>query len=81
MQNFNFIESDMKDTAEFSMINPNLLDLDLEKSDSVSDEAVVLTIIDSLLLPNEQFFEICSQLNEGQQHQFSFLAYYALIAN
>ena len=42
--------------TEFSMVNPGLLDLDLEDSDSA---LVVSTIIDDLLLPNEQFCEIC----------------------
>ena len=60
------------------MINPNLLDLDLEDSDNVSNTLVVSTIIDNLLLSNEQFYETCSQLNEGQQHLFSFIMQYAL---
>ena len=60
------------------MINPNLLDLDLEDSDSVSNALVVPTIIENLLLPNEQFYIICCQLNEGQQHLFNFKMQYAL---
>ena len=36
------------------------------------------TIIDNLSLPCETFYEICSQLNEGQQHLFSFIMQYAL---
>ena len=40
------------------MINPNLLDLDLEDSDTVSSATAVSTIINNLLLPNEQFYEI-----------------------
>ena len=56
------------------MINPNLLDLDLEDSDSVSNA----TIIGNLLLPNEQFYEICSQLNEGQQRLVNFIMQYAV---
>ena len=43
------------------MINPNLLDLDLEVSDSVGNAPVVPTIIENLLLPDEQFYVICSQ--------------------
>ena len=38
----------------------------------------VSTIIDSLLLPNEQFYEICSQLNKGHQYLFKFIMQYAL---
>ena len=59
------------------MINPNLLDLYLEDCDSVSNAPVVSTIIDSFLLANEQFYEIYSQLNEGQQHLFKFIMQYA----
>ena len=79
LQNFNFVQSDEEgDNAEFSIINPNLLDLDLESSDNVSIAPFVSTIIDNLLLPNEQFYEVCSQLNEGQQHLFNFIMQYAL---
>ena len=78
LQNFNFVQSDEEeDNAEFSMINPNLLDLDLEDSDNVINATSVSTIIDNLLLPNEQFYEIYSQLNEGQQHLFKFIMQYA----
>ena len=66
LQNFDFVQSDVEDdNTEFSMINPNLLDLDLEDSDSASNASAVSTIIDNLSPPNEQFYEICSQLNEG----------------
>ena len=74
LQNFNFVQSDEEqDNAEFSMINPKLHDLDLEDNDSVNNAPVVSTIIGNLLLPNGKFYEIWSQLNEGQQHLFSFL--------
>ena len=77
-QNFNFVQSDEEeDHAEFSMINLNLLDLDLEDSVSASNATVVSTVTDNLLL-NEPFCEICSQLNEGQQHLFNFIMQYAL---
>ena len=61
LQNFNFFQSDEEDNAEFSMVNPNLLDLDLEGNDSVSNAIVVSTIIDNLLLSNKKFYEICSE--------------------
>ena len=60
------------------MLNPTLLDLDLEDSDSVSNAPVVSTIIGNLLLPNEKFYEICSHLNEGQQHLLNFMMQYPL---
>lgn len=40
-----------------------MVDADLEDSDSLSNAHVALTIIDKLLLPNEQFYEMCSQLS------------------
>ena len=63
LQNFDFVQLDDKENKdEFSIINPNLLEFYLE--DSVSNAAVLSTIIDNLALPNEHFYEICSQLNE-----------------
>ena len=59
-QNFNIIESDDEDDAEFSIINPDLVDLDLEDGYGVSNTPVASTMIDSLLLPNQQFYELCS---------------------
>ena len=44
----------------------------------MSNAPVVSTIIDNLLLVNEQFYEIYSQLNEGQQHLFNFIMQYSL---
>ena len=80
LQNFNFFQTDEEeeDNAEFSVINPNLLDLDLEDRDNVSNAPVVSTIIDNLLLPNEQFYQICSQLNKRQQHLFNSIIQYVL---
>ena len=76
LQNFNFVQSDEEDNAEFSIIHPNFLDLD--HSDTVSNAPFVLTIIDNLLLPNEKFYEICSRLNEGQRYLFNFIMQCAL---
>ena len=53
LQNFNFVQSNEEESnAEFSIINRNLLDLDLEDSGSVSNAPVISTIISNLLLPN-----------------------------
>ena len=46
--NFDCAQSDEKDNAEFSIIKLNLLDLDLEDSDSVNNAPVVSTIIDNI---------------------------------
>lgn len=72
--NLNFFQSDKQeeDNVEFTMINPDLLDLDLEDGDHVNNALVasatvyfLLITYNNLLLPNQQFYEICSQLNEG----------------
>ena len=61
LQNFNFVQSDEEENnAEFSVLNPNMLDLDLEESDNVSKAGVLSTIIGTLLLLNEQFYEMFS---------------------
>ena len=74
LQIFNFVQSD----EEFSTINPNFLDLNLVGTDSLSNAPVVSAIIDNLLLPNEQLYEVCSQLNKSQKHLFGFKMYYTL---
>ena len=48
LQNCDFVKSD----EEFWVIKPNMLDLDLVGSASVSNAPVVSTIIGNLLLPN-----------------------------
>ena len=63
-----FLSDEEEDNEEFLMINSNLLDIDLEDSDGVSNATVVSKIIDNLLFPKERFYKISSQLNEGQQH-------------
>ena len=47
----------------------------------MSNATAVSTIINNLLLPNEQFYEICSQMSDGQQHLFNFIMQYALHEN
>ena len=62
LQNFDFVQSDEEESnAEFSMINPNLLDIDLEDSDSVSNAPAVPTVIDNIPLPNSFPLTSCSQ--------------------
>ena len=55
-----------------------MLDLDLKDIDSVSSAPVASTVIYNLLLLNKQFYQICLQLNEAQQHLFNFIMQYAL---
>ena len=74
LENFSFVHSDEEeDNTEFSMINPNLLDLDLEVIDGVSNAPVASVAVDNLLLPSQKFCESCLHLNEGQQQLFNFI--------
>ena len=71
LQNFKISQSDEEEVnAEFPMIYPNLLGLNLEDNGSVSNGSVLYSFV--------KFYEICSQLNEGQQQLFNFLMNYAL---
>ena len=78
LKNFNIVGSDDEDAAGFSMINPVLLDLDLEDSDGVRNNAVAPTMIDYLLILNEQFYGLCLQSNGLQQNLFNFIKQYAV---
>ena len=60
------------------MINPDLLDLDMEVSDGVSNAPVAQVTVDNFLLSSQKFYELCSQLNEGQQHLFNFVMQHAV---
>ena len=66
--NFSFVQSDEEeeDNTEFSMTNPDLLDLDLEVSDGINNAPVASATVRNLLLPSQKFYELCSKLNEGQ---------------
>ena len=80
LENFSFVQSDVEeeDNTEYSIISPDLLDLDLEVIDGVSDAPVTSVTVDNLLLPSQKFCELCSQLNEGQQHLFNFVMQHAV---
>ena len=72
------LESDEEeDNNDFSMINPDLIDFDIVDSNSANGP-IAPTTIDNILLPNEQYYQMCSQLNEGQQHLFNFIMKYAI---
>ena len=58
MRNFYFVHSDEEEenNTEFSMINPDLLELELEDIDGVSNPPVASVTVDNLLIPNRQFY-------------------------
>ena len=79
LENFSFVNSDEEeDNTEFALINPDLLDLDLEVSDGVSNAPVALVTVDNLLILSKKFNDLCSQLNEGQQNLFNFVMQHAV---
>ena len=56
LQNLNIFQSDKEeDNAEFIVTNPDLLDLEMEDRDIVSNALIVSAISDNLILPNYVF--------------------------
>ena len=56
LQNLNIFQSDKEeDNAEFIVTNPDLLDLEMEDCDIVSNALIVSAISDNLILPNYVF--------------------------
>jgi len=54
------------DNNEFSMLNPDLLDLEIENNlETVTSAAT--TTKDNLFLPNDQFYDMCFKLNDSQK--------------
>ena len=62
---------------DFGMINPDLLDLDMDENGGGSNVPVASTTIETPSLPREMYYEMCSQLNQRQQHLFNFIMKYA----
>ena len=82
LHNPEILESDEEEDREFSMLNPSLIDFDIDfhidDSNGVNKGPIAPTAIYTTLLPNEQFYEMCSQLNEGQQHLFNYIMKYSV---
>ena len=78
LHNYDILESDEEDNDEFSMINPDLIDFDINDGNGINNGPIAPTRTDNILLPNDQFYDLCSQLNEGQQHIFNFIMKYAM---
>ena len=79
LHNYDILESDEEeDNNDFSMINPDLIDLDIDDNSTATQNVPIApTTIDNLLLSNDRYYEICSQLNEGQQRLFNYIMTYA----
>ena len=70
-------ESD-EDNDDFGMLNPDLLDLDMEEDNDENNVPVASTTVESRSLLPEQYYEMCSQLNELQQHLLNFIMKFAV---
>ena len=65
------------DNNEFSMLNPDQLDLEMENNlETVTSAAT--TTKDNLFLPNDQFYDMCFKLNDGQKQLFHFVMHYGI---
>ena len=64
--------------ADFSMINPDLIDFDLDDgNDDIGVPVTSTSVIDNQSIPHELFYEMCSKLNQGQLELFNFITKYA----
>ena len=64
--------------SDYGMLNPELLDLNNNDSSSNTTMGpVASSSVDDESLPPRVFYEMCSQLNEAQQHLFNFMMKYA----
>ena len=78
LHNYDMSESDDDDNNDdFSMINPDLIEFDIDDSNDINNGPIAPTSTVNLLLPNDQFYQMCSQLNEGQQVLFNYIMKYA----
>ena len=69
-----------EEANDFGMLNPDLLDLNSNNnvnSNNTSTGPVASSSVDNESLPQSVFYDMCSQLNEGQQKLFNFMMKYA----
>ena len=67
------------DNEQSAMINPDLIDFNFASRLYTGYKAGIgRTTVNNILLPNDQFFEMCHQLNKEQQQLFNFMMRYAI---
>ena len=73
LQNFPDIdESDSEDdSCAFNMINPDIIDFD--NSSNVDTSHAPASSVDDYLIPREEFYNMCSQLNDEQKHLLDYI--------
>ena len=62
---------------EFGMLNPDLLDLEPDQEPERQNLSVPSTSVEDIFMSREEFYENCSQLNEGQHDLLNFIMKYA----
>ena len=71
-------DSDGEGNDEFSMINPDLIDFDIDEANSTNNVPIAATTRENIMLPAELFHEMCSKLNDKQQYLFNYIMRYAI---
>ena len=67
-------ENDNASDNEYYAFDPNLLDFDSGfKDGDIPIGTVALSLLENSVLPLDMYYEMCSQLNEGQQDPFNFM--------
>ena len=61
---------------EFCMLNPDLLDLEVEPDSTPNNCTVPSSTVENISISREEFYEMCSQLNTGQQYLFNYVLKY-----
>ena len=64
--------------VEFGNVNPDLIDFTVVPNDESHSAPVPTSNVERPLLPNSQFYGICSQLNDMQRHLLNFLMKYVV---
>ena len=84
LHNYNDIleSSEDEEDCEYGLMRPDeLLDLHTVNNNDDNDEnvpPVAATTVSNLTLPNDEYYNMCFQLNEGQQHLFNFIMQWAV---
>ena len=72
-------ESEEEDNIsdDFAMFDPSLIDLD-ETSEVSHSHPTAHASVETVLMENDTFYQLCSQMNKKQQQLFNFIMQYAI---
>ena len=60
------------------MLNPRLTDFEEERPGNASSCSISVTSVADTQLPNEMYYNMCSQLNKKQHLLFHFIMYHSM---